>query len=187
MSRNKYPEETVNLILDVSQRLFIEKGYNNTTIQDIIDELGGLTKGAIYHHFSSKQDILDAVIERLFAKNTLSASWRKIQSDTGITGGEKLKRMLAAALTDEQEQQFRKLGVHLQNMPQMLSDLVLRSVNDIAPNAFENCRRLEKVEFPKSLKSIENEAFINCLSLKEADYGKNVTVAPDAFKGCINL
>ena len=88
MSRNKYPEETVNLILDVSQRLFIEKGYDNTTIQDIIDELGGLTKGAIYHHFSSKQDILDAVIERLFAKNTLSASWRKIQSDTDITGGE---------------------------------------------------------------------------------------------------
>ncbi len=35
MSRNKYPEETVNLILDVSQRLFIEKGYDNTTIQDI--------------------------------------------------------------------------------------------------------------------------------------------------------
>lgn len=69
MSRNKYPEETVNLILDVSQRLFIEKGYDNTTIQDIIDELGGLTKGAIYHHFSSKQDILDAVIERL-CKNT---------------------------------------------------------------------------------------------------------------------
>ena len=55
MSRNKYPEETVNLILDVSQRLFIEKGYDNTTIQDIIDELGGLTKGAIYHHFSSKR------------------------------------------------------------------------------------------------------------------------------------
>ena len=103
MSRNKYPEETVNLILDVSQRLFIEKGYDNTTIQDIIDELGGLTKGAIYHHFSSKQDILDAVIERLFAKNTLSASWRKIQYDTGITGGEKLKRMLAAAGTAVQK------------------------------------------------------------------------------------
>lgn len=68
MSRNKYPEKTVNLILDVSQRLFIEKGYDNTTIQDIIDELGGLTKGAIYHHFSSKQDILDAVIERLLQK-----------------------------------------------------------------------------------------------------------------------
>ena len=54
-------------------------------------------------------------------------------------------------------------------------------------NAFENCRRLEKVEFPESLKSIESEAFINCTSLKEADYGSNVKVAPDAFKGCINL
>lgn len=45
---------------------------------------------------------------------------------------------------------------------------------------------LRKLSF-QSPKSIENEAFINCLSLKEADYGKNVTVAPDAFKGCINL
>lgn len=60
-------------------------------------------------------------------------------------------------------------------------------VEVIAPNAFENCRRLEKVEFPESLKSIESEAFINCTSLKEAAYGSNVTVAPDAFKGCINL
>lgn len=60
-------------------------------------------------------------------------------------------------------------------------------VETIGFNAFENCRRLEKVEFPDSLKLIECEAFINCTSLKEADYGKNVTVAPDAFKGCINL
>ena len=47
MARNKYPEVTVEKILEVSQRLFIEKGYDNTTIQDIVNELGGLTKGAI--------------------------------------------------------------------------------------------------------------------------------------------
>ena len=50
MSRNKYPEITVEKILEVSQRLFLEKGYDNTKIQDIADELG-MTKGAIYHHF----------------------------------------------------------------------------------------------------------------------------------------
>ena len=49
MARNKYPEVTVERILDVSQRLFLEKGYDNTTIQDIVDELGGLSKGAIYY------------------------------------------------------------------------------------------------------------------------------------------
>ena len=56
MSRNKYPEVTVEKILDVSQRLFYEKGYEKTSIQDIVNELGGLSKGAIYHHFKSKED-----------------------------------------------------------------------------------------------------------------------------------
>ena len=46
MARNKYPEETVARILDVSLKLFLEKGYENTTIQDIIDALGNLSKGA---------------------------------------------------------------------------------------------------------------------------------------------
>ena len=36
VARNKYPEITVEIILDVAQRLFLEKGYDNTTIQDII-------------------------------------------------------------------------------------------------------------------------------------------------------
>lgn len=45
MARNKYPEITVEKILEVSQRLFLTKGYDNTTIQDIVDELGGLTRG----------------------------------------------------------------------------------------------------------------------------------------------
>ncbi|MEI3015026.1 MAG: TetR/AcrR family transcriptional regulator [Ruthenibacterium lactatiformans] len=44
MARNKYPEETVARILDVSLKLFLEKGYENTTIQDIIDALGNLSK-----------------------------------------------------------------------------------------------------------------------------------------------
>ena len=37
MARNKYPEVTEERILDVAQRLFLEKGYENTTIQDIVN------------------------------------------------------------------------------------------------------------------------------------------------------
>ena len=47
MARNKYPEETVNLILETAGRLFVEKGYERTSIQDIVDNLGELSKGAI--------------------------------------------------------------------------------------------------------------------------------------------
>ena len=69
MARNKYPEITVEKILDVSQRLFLEKGYDKTTIQDIVDELGGLSKGAIYHHFKSKEEIMDALGDKMFFNN----------------------------------------------------------------------------------------------------------------------
>ena len=51
LPRNKYPEETVQKILDASLKLFLEKGYEETTVLDIISEMGGLTRGAFYHHF----------------------------------------------------------------------------------------------------------------------------------------
>ena len=44
MARNKYPEETVKLILDVATHLFVEKGYDATSLQDIINETN-LSKG----------------------------------------------------------------------------------------------------------------------------------------------
>lgn len=69
MARNKYPEVTVEKILEVAKRLFMEKGYEETTIQDIVEGLGGLTKGAIYHHFKSKEDIMDAVSDQMFFEN----------------------------------------------------------------------------------------------------------------------
>ena len=46
MARNNHPEETVEKILDVSTKLFLEKGYDNTSIR-IINNLGGLSKGGI--------------------------------------------------------------------------------------------------------------------------------------------
>ncbi|HEY2494021.1 MAG TPA: TetR/AcrR family transcriptional regulator [Paenibacillus sp.] len=66
MVRNKYPEQTLEQILSVSAKLFTDKGYEKTSVQDIIDSLG-MSKGAIYHHFKSKEEILDAVMDRQFS------------------------------------------------------------------------------------------------------------------------
>jgi AcrR family transcriptional regulator len=52
-----------NEILDVTQRLVYTKGYEQMTIQDILDELQ-ISKGAFYHYFDSKQALLEALIER---------------------------------------------------------------------------------------------------------------------------
>ena len=88
MARNKYPEVTVERILDVSQRLFLEKGYDSTTIQDIVDKLGGLTKGAVYHHFKSKEEIMDAVGDRMFFENN---PFEAVRKRTDLNGLQKLR------------------------------------------------------------------------------------------------
>ena len=96
MARNKHPEETVNLILDVAFRLFMEKGYEHTSIQDIINHLGGLSKGAIYHHFKSKEDILVAVTERITAESNDMLT--VIRDRTDLTGREKLKMIFKESI-----------------------------------------------------------------------------------------
>src|SRR6266571_3113784 len=53
-----------NAILDVAQRLVYTKGYEQMTIQDILDDLQ-ISKGAFYHYFDSKQALLEALIERM--------------------------------------------------------------------------------------------------------------------------
>lgn len=109
MSRNKYPEETVARILDVSMRLFMEKGYDRTTIQDIVDGLNGLTKGAIYHHFKSKEEILDAALERADAASF--ARYRDICNDGRMTGLQKLQAMFDASAQSAQMDFVPTLGI----------------------------------------------------------------------------
>jgi AcrR family transcriptional regulator len=100
MARNKYPEQTVDQILIVSTKLFIENGYDKTTIQDIIDELK-MSKGAIYHHFKSKEDILETVINKrsLYAKEMLDDLVKNTQADNTK---EKIKKILLFIATDTQ-------------------------------------------------------------------------------------
>ena len=63
MTRKINPEKTVSSILSVSEKLFLEKGYEKTTTQEIVSETG-LSKGTLFHHFKSKEDILAAVLEK---------------------------------------------------------------------------------------------------------------------------
>ncbi len=48
-------------IIETAFNLFVQNGYEQTSVQQIIDTLG-ISKGAFYHHFKSKDDLLDAVI-----------------------------------------------------------------------------------------------------------------------------
>jgi AcrR family transcriptional regulator len=51
-------------ILDAARELFVDRGYAGTSVRDIAEHLG-MTKGALYYHFSSKEDLLYALVEPL--------------------------------------------------------------------------------------------------------------------------
>ncbi len=131
MARNKHPEETASLILDVAFRLFIEKGYECTSIQDIIDNLGGLSKGAIYHHFRSKEDILVAVTDRMTEESNKMLV--EIRDRTDITGKEKLKAIFKESVLRPVQDDIFTAAPDLSNNPSLFVSIFRETVNLAAP------------------------------------------------------
>jgi len=121
VARNKYPEVTIEKILEVSQRLFIEKGYDNTTIQDIVNELGGLTKGAIYHHFKSKEEIMDAVTDQMFFENNPFEAVRK-RSD--LNGLQKLRETIRLNQADTARTDMTVQAIPITKNPRILVGMI---------------------------------------------------------------
>ena len=131
MARNKHPEETVNRILEAATRLFIEKGYEHTTIQDIISNLGGLSKGAIYHHFKSKEDILEAVTDKMTEES--NKILEKIRDREDLTGKEKMKMIFKESVGRSDMDDLFAVGPDLSNNPRLLFSTFRDTVDNVAP------------------------------------------------------
>lgn len=58
----KKGEARKQLIIETAEKLFYEKGYENTSVQDVLDALG-FSKGGFYHHFESKLSLLEAICD----------------------------------------------------------------------------------------------------------------------------
>lgn len=119
MARNKYPEETINQILTVAHNLFMQKGYEQTSIQDIINELGGLTKGAIYHHFKSKEEILQAVTDHLF--KDVDKMLSGVRDDKKLNGLEKLRKISRVSLDNPAQNDMATAAPNLLRNPKLLA------------------------------------------------------------------
>ncbi len=132
MSRNKYPEETVKLILDISEKLFMEKGYDNTSVQDIINGLGGLSKGAVYHHFKSKEEIFDAVGKRLSDK--IIEKYQSLCENKVLNGFEKLKEMFRISLANADEDILYSSAPDIIQNPRLLTAQVKGIFYDVVPH-----------------------------------------------------
>ncbi|MEL7565809.1 MAG: TetR/AcrR family transcriptional regulator [Dehalobacterium sp.] len=80
-----------NELVGIAEKLFLERGYEETSVDDILNA-SGLSKGGFYHYFKSKDEVLAESISN-FAKNLLK-ELEPIIEDKRLNALEKLKRCL---------------------------------------------------------------------------------------------
>lgn len=131
MGRNKYPEQTQERIVEASIKLFIEKGYEQTTIQDILDALN-LSKGGLYHHFKSKEEILEAVKQKR-AQYAADMLHDLIENTKAANAKEKLKKILYQWGASTQTHSFDTILSSQSNNPHFVMGALQNAVNQDAP------------------------------------------------------
>lgn len=100
MTKKYNSQQMIENILTVAARLFLEKGFDKTSMQDIA-RTADISKGAIYHHFQSKEEIINAVMSRQSAnvENTMTAWLAEMEE---LTGKQKLTGLLEKSFADQQ-------------------------------------------------------------------------------------
>lgn len=134
----KDAKERRNEILDVAERLFCEKGFDNASTNDILTEIG-IARGTLYYHFKSKEDILDAMIERL--TNQMVEKAAVIALDESIPVLERLTRTMLSLNVDNELGNMVMEQVHRpQNalMHQKLENILLERVNKLITKIAED-------------------------------------------------
>lgn len=130
MGRNRCPEQTQERIVDTSVKLFIEKGYEQTTIQDILDALN-LSKGGLYHHFKSKEEILEAVKQKR-AQYAADMLHDLIQNTKAENAKEKLKKIFWKLGTSTETHVLDTILSQVSN-PHFVIGALQNAVNQDAP------------------------------------------------------
>lgn len=132
MARKNNPKQAIENIITISAKLFAEKGYDKTSMQDIVDAVG-MSKGGIFYHFDSKEEIFNAVMERQFEQiiETINQWFDEMQ---GLTAKEKLRGLIKRNLMDE------KIIKEASNMvssaiesPQIILAFTQNNVKKLAP------------------------------------------------------
>ena len=86
-------ERRRNQFLDAAQRLIESRGYEQMSVRDLLDEAGA-SRGAFYHYFEAKQDLLAAVVDRLV--DAIIALLDPIAEDPDLSAREQMEQVFAA-------------------------------------------------------------------------------------------
>lgn len=136
----KEAEERKNEILDIAEQLFVAKGFDNTSTNDILNEIG-IARGTLYYHFKSKEDILNAMIDRM--SNQLVEKSKEIVNQKNMSVEQRLTMMISALnvnsgnLGHEIFEQVHKPQNAL--MHQKMQEQVLAEIKPLITSLIEEC------------------------------------------------
>jgi TetR/AcrR family transcriptional regulator, cholesterol catabolism regulator len=110
-ARVRDPEGARRALLEAGVQLFEKQGYAATSVQSLVDA-AGLTKGAFYHHFESKGDLLRRMHDD-FIDHQLRCA-RTVLSEPGLTTDQRLRRLVVEALLEPMAIYKAEITVFLQ-------------------------------------------------------------------------
>lgn len=110
----------------MAEKLFLEKGYDGTSIQDIVDGLGNMTKGVIYHHFKSKFAILETIMDEADEQPVL-------EQLRGRNGLEKLQNILKDSFKSYRRQSIGYAVAVALRSPRILGEQYLQVFQELVP------------------------------------------------------
>lgn len=115
--------------MEVAKELFLKQGYENTTLDEIAKQ-SGFTKGAIYHHFKSKEELLEAFVNTFTEEN----NWLvEIQKNSQLNGLEKLRAIFFHELENAEKIEMDTILQPCMNDPKIIAIEIKESINSVAP------------------------------------------------------
>ena len=108
MSRRYNAQESRELIIGAAEKLFFEKGFDKVSMRDISEE-AKLSKGAIYHHYKSKDEIIKEIINK-YVELQRSILVDLIHKTDGYKGREKIIYLLDN-IVDMVENKFKNFKI----------------------------------------------------------------------------
>lgn len=109
-SQAQRTEATRAALIAAARRLFTERGYDGVGTEEIV-RAAGVTRGALYHHFGGKAELLEAVYERLEAESTERVARVVLGSDLH-SPLEAMKAGIEAFLDECAEPELQRIALH---------------------------------------------------------------------------
>lgn len=125
----KQPEQWKREMIDAAKELFLTKGYEETSVADIMERTGG-AKGMFYRFFQSKEEILHALGDQMFLENS---PFEAVRGRSDLNGLQKIREVLAVDRADKEREEINAQAIGILKDPRILAAAVEANSRVLTP------------------------------------------------------